>query len=363
MRATYSVADNRPVMAPEGRVAVVGAGGFGQFVLDAYRQAPGIAVVAIADPKLAGRVLQSHPDLPIEPDWRTLLADPAVEIIHLATPPFLRGAIVLPALRAGKGVLCEKPLALSLEEADEMIAVSAATGSALGTNYVLRHHPAFAALTLLGSSGLFGPPYTFSLQNFAQALPDDHWMWDQARSGGILVEHGVHFFDAYGQIAGRPERVWGTAPRPEAVQVSVQYAGGALGSYYHEFAFPHAVEHTLGIVIFRRGFVKIEGWIPERLDGKVMAPAEALRQAIGPLQLPFDLWEEGEVTRFAVEFTDRREAYQAAITRGMRELIACQRDAGAALTVSLQNARESLALALAARRATETGVSQATRGE
>jgi predicted dehydrogenase len=124
-------------------VAVAGAGGFGRFCLDAYRQAGDISVAAVADPNLAGTALPTHPEVVVTADWRTLLDDPAVEVIHLATPPLLRAEIAVPALKAGKSVFCEKPLALSLREADEILETARVAGRSVGVNYVLRHHPAF----------------------------------------------------------------------------------------------------------------------------------------------------------------------------------------------------------------------------
>jgi predicted dehydrogenase len=182
-------------------------------------------------------------------------------------------------------------------------------------------------------------------------------MWDDAKSGGILVEHGVHFFDAYGQIAGTPSRVWGIAPRREAVQVIVEYARGAIGTYYHEFAFPHAVERTHGMALFHNGYIEIDGWIPERLHGKVLTTAVQLETVARPLQLPFKAWEESDATRFDVQFLDRRRAYQSVIADGMRDLIASHRDPAYISTVSAEDARDSLCLSLEAQRATQTGTS------
>jgi predicted dehydrogenase len=333
----------------------VGAGGFGRFCLDAYRRAGDISVAAVADPNLAGTALPTHPDVVVAADWRELLDDPAIEVIHLATPPLLRAEIAVPALQAGKSVFCEKPLALTLREADEMLEAARDAGRSVGVDYVLRHHPAFEVVVRLSESGLLGPVRTFSLQNFAQALPADHWLWDRERSGGILVEHGVHFFDAYGRVAGAPEDVRGSAPRQEAVDVTVRYAGGAIGRYYHEFAWPRRVERTHGIVLFERGHLEIDGWIPERVHGRVEAPAAALDDLVRPLCPALELREEDGVAAFDVRFPDRQAAYGAAIAAGMRDVVASHRAPSHRLVVSAHDARESLALALRARHAVETG--------
>jgi predicted dehydrogenase len=342
-------------VSPPARVAVVGAGGFGQFCLEAYGQTGDISVAAVADPNLAGSVPPTHPELSITADWRTLLDDPTIEVIHLATPPLLRAEIAIPALQAGKSVFCEKPLALSLREADEILGAARLAGRSVGVDYVLRHHPAFELVARLAASALFGPLRTFSLQNFAQALPGDHWMWDAERSGGILVEHGVHFFDAYGQIARAPDEVWGTAPRKEAVEVTVRYVSGAIGRYYHEFGWPQKVERTHGIVFFRDGYVEIDGWIPERVHGRVDAPAATLEALVRPLCPALEVREDSGVASFDGRFPDRQAAYRSAIVDGMRDVIAKHRAPSHRTVVSAHDARDSLSLALGARRAVETG--------
>jgi predicted dehydrogenase len=225
----------------------------------------------------------------------------------------------------------------------------------VGVNYVLRHHPAFEFVARLSASALFGPLRTFSLQNFAQFLPCDHWMWDTEKSGGILVEHGVHFFDAYGQIAGAPEEVWGSAPRKEAVEVTVRYVSGAIGRFYHEFAWPQKVERTYGIMFFERGYVEINGWIPERVHGRVDAPAAALDAVVRPLCPSLEVDEDSGAISFDVRFPDRQAAYRSAIVDGMRDLIAKHRGPSHRMVVSEHDALDSLSLALGARRAVVTG--------
>ena len=342
-------------VSPPACVAVAGAGGFGQFCLEAYRQTDDISVAAVADPNLAGSAPLTHPELSITADWRNLLDVPTIEVIHLATPPLLRAEIAVPALKAGKSVFCEKPLALSLREADEMLDAARLAGRSVGVDYVLRHHPAFEFVARLSASALLGPLRTFSLQNFAQVLPSDHWMWDTDKSGGILVEHGVHFFDAYGQIAGAPEEVQGSAPRKEAVEVTVRYVSGAIGRFYHEFAWPQKVERTHGIMFFEHGYVEIDGWIPERVHGRVDVPAAAFEAVVRPLCPSVEVREDSGAVSFDVRFPDRQAAYRSAIVDGMRDLITKHRGPSHRMVVSAHDARDSLSLALVARRAVETG--------
>lgn len=347
MEALYRTGKRPPVGTDRARVALVGLGNFGRFCLEAYRRAGDIEVTVVADPNVTAAALGEAHGTRLVPDWHSLLDDPSIEAVHLLTPPHLRGAIAVPLLRSGKAVFCEKPLALSLEEADEMIAASHESGAALSIDYVLRHHPAYALLDRLTSSGLMGPLSTFSLQNFAQALPANHWMWDAERSGGILVEHGVHFFDAYSRIAGRATEIRGHAFRPRAVTVEVTYDTDAIGLYYHEFAFPQAVERTVGIAAFERGSIEIDGWIPESLRGRLVASCQEVRQALRHAAPEIAIWRHGPTTHVMVRFEERSRAYAGAVVEGMRQLIARHRDGEAPMAATAGDARHSLALALA----------------
>jgi predicted dehydrogenase len=337
-----------------GRVALIGAGGFGVFCLEAYRRAGDIDVVAIADPRSAGRSFPSFPDVVVTHDWHDLLADPSIEVIHIATPPSLRGDVAIPALSAGKSVFVEKPLALSLDEADAMLAEAERSGQTIGIDYVMRHHPAFDLLERLASSGLLGAVKTISLGNFAQSLPNDHWMWDPSISGGILVEHGVHFFDAYGRIAGAATSVRAVSPRREAIDVNVDYEAGVFARFFHEFGYPQQVERTAAVVGFERGTIEIDGWIPERLHGAVLTHRTHIEAfCVG---LESHVAEEGDVVRLDVRFGDRGRAYGDAIVAGMHDVITRHRDRSYRMRVSSDNARESLAVALAGQQAARTGL-------
>jgi predicted dehydrogenase len=338
-----------PPLEPHGRIALVGAGSFGRFCLDAYRKSGDIDVVAVADPDPSARAQVEAPGAQIVASWDLLTSNDCVEVIHVATPPFVREAVVGAALAAGKSVFCEKPLALSLPEADRMIDEAQRNGVALGVNYVMRHLPAYDLLQRLAFSGRLGELRTISFQNFAQLVPAGHWFWDRARSGGILVEHGVHFFDAYGHIAGPPEEVWGTIPRPEAVDVGVRYAGGTIGRFYHEFAFPAEVERATGTSFFARGYIEVEGWIPTRVIGAVELSEREVQNLLAYPGIETTMREGA--THVLVSFPDRSEQYQSAIAAGMRDVVRSHRRCDYRMKVAPEDARRSLALALAAQEA------------
>src|SRR4029453_10225659 len=101
-------------------------------------------------------------------------------------------------LRSGPHGCFENPLAPTLEDATEVLTAATAPGAPrLTIDYVLRRNPLYALVVRL-QQALLGPPRRFPLENLAgdEHLDPDHWFWDRRVSGGIAVEHGVHFFDA-----------------------------------------------------------------------------------------------------------------------------------------------------------------------
>lgn len=252
-------------LAPPGRVGLIGAGAFGRFCFDAYRSSPDIEVVTVADPDPTALALVASSGVRRALDWRQVVEAQDIEVVHIVTPPHIRRPVVEAAISAGKSVFCEKPPALSLTELDAMLATARRHDVVFGADYVMRHLPAYRFLIDLVRAGTLGEPRTVSFVNLAQNVPGDHWFWDPARSGGIFVEHGVHFFDVYGQILGAPRSVRATVPRPRAVAATVEYLQGATGTYFHEFAYPVAVERTQSILGFDRATLQMDGWIPTRL--------------------------------------------------------------------------------------------------
>src|SRR5215218_1518855 len=102
------------------RIGAIGAGGFGLFALQQFLQSPGVQLTGIAGTFRDAAVAMSRrfgvPDL-VEVD--ALLANPEVNLVYIATPPHMHYEQARAALLAGKHVICEKPLALAVAEADD----------------------------------------------------------------------------------------------------------------------------------------------------------------------------------------------------------------------------------------------------
>ncbi len=338
-------------METPARVGIIGYGGFGRFLHSAWDALPGVEVVAVADgaaPLPAGVAGYR--------DARALVADPAVQFVSVCTPPALHADLACAALGAGKHVLVEKPIATTLEDADRIAGAAQASGCKVGVNYVLRYTPVAQWIIAASAKGTFGALRHATVENVAQdeALPAGHWFWDRALSGGILVEHAVHFIDLVGQCApGAPTAVRGTRlcradGRADRVALEVQYGDALLVSQYHAFTRPRAFERTRLHFGFETLDLDVEGWIP--LAGEARAlDAPGVRAALETLPgwTPLNGDESLVMGRFAV--SESKDAiYRRGVQQALLDLVAASRDPAHRPRVRFADARQSLAIALAA---------------
>ncbi|MBW3624229.1 MAG: Gfo/Idh/MocA family oxidoreductase [Armatimonadetes bacterium] len=291
------------------RLGMIGYGDYATFLIQTWRSLPKVEIAAIAG-RTEDAVKQSAEELGIpkcysgEDSAEELIADPDLDIVVIATPPFTHAEMAERALRAGKHVLCEKPLAITADDAGRVCRAVKETGNRLAMGFVLRYDPLFDRLKRLVDERVFGELHRIDFQNFAgdEALPPDHWFWDVSKSGGILVEHGVHFFDIYTWLLGsEPRRITGhRTVRPgtaqeDRVMATVEYENGALASFYHAFDKPSRLEKTTARLAFDRGYMEVDGWIALTLEfDAALEPGD--RDRLGEI-LPG--WVQQDVKRYA----------------------------------------------------------------
>ena len=143
------------------------------------------------------------------------------------------------------------------------------TGKVLVVDHVLRYNPLMWALRRLRGP-LLGRVQRFCFENDAsdEDLGPDHWFWDESVSGGIFVEHGVHFFDAASMLLDREATsVSAVAARRadgpvDLVSATVSHGEDTLATHTHSFGHAHRCERQLMRLDCGRAEVRVEGWIP-----------------------------------------------------------------------------------------------------
>jgi predicted dehydrogenase len=279
------------------RLGLLGCGSFGAFLADAIAGTPTAELAAVADSRkdLAVRLAAAHPSAAIESGLDGLLADRDVDVVVIATPPWTHATLAVQALRAGRHVLVEKPLAIDLDGCRHIAEAAFETGRTVGVDHLLRFAPLVTVLDRLlavevAGRRVLGPIRRFAFENDAadEDLPPDHWFWDTRRSGGIFIEHGVHFFDLAANLIGSPvaaiQALAGTRAdgRTNTVCATARYQGGATASWYHSFTHPRHGERQSLRLDLGNGECRLAGWIPLKMQLEAWtnrAAAEALRRA------------------------------------------------------------------------------------
>jgi predicted dehydrogenase len=255
------------------RLGVIGCGGFGLFALQHFTQVPGVEFVGMAGThRPASLAAAARFGVENVDDLGAFLARDDMDMVYIATPPFLHHEQAMAALEAGKHVIVEKPLALTMSQADEMVATARQRDRLLIANLMQRYNPLYQAVATLIDHRVLGEVLHGTFENYAsdENLPAGHWFWDRSKSGGIFIEHGVHFFDLFtgwlgpgkveaAQVGIRPGTVI-----EEHVQATVRYGETVLVNFYHGFHQTGRMDRQELRLVFERGDVTLYDWVPTR---------------------------------------------------------------------------------------------------
>lgn len=142
-------------------------------------------------------------------DWRELVADPNVDWVDICIPTYLHAEMAIAALQAGKHVLSEKPMALTVEDCDKMLAVAKTAKGKFMIAQCIRFWPEYVYLREAINSQRYGRLKALHLRRQA-STPDyswKSWILDPAKSGGALLDLHVHDTDFAIQLFGLPKSV------------------------------------------------------------------------------------------------------------------------------------------------------------
>jgi predicted dehydrogenase len=173
-------------------------------------------------------------------EFHDALRDPNVDAIYVATPVFLHAPQTVAAMRAGKHVLCEKPMAMNFEEAQSMQRVAEETGRTLGVAYYRRTYPKVQRARQLIADGAVGRPVLAEINNhvwFDDINGPRGWLLDKSMSGGgPLYDIGSHRIDLLNYFFGKPARVSGHLANlvhqrdvEDSATVVIDYESGVRG--------------------------------------------------------------------------------------------------------------------------------------
>ena len=223
-------------------VAVIGAGMAGRSHAASYRTAstlygeglPEVRLVAVADvnPAFATDTARRFGYERAETGWEAVAEAPDVDVVSVVVANPLHREIVEGLLAAGKHVLCEKPMAPTVEDAEAMVAAAKASGRETGIGFVFRRSPAIAAIRDQVASGAIGRPLHFNGHYWCDYGVDPRapmsWRYKGGPGSGALSDIGSHLIDLAEFVCGPIQSVRGAA-LPTVIGERAVPLGAAVG--------------------------------------------------------------------------------------------------------------------------------------
>lgn len=164
------------------------------------------------------------------------------DVVDVCTPTFTHKEIGLAAVAAGKHVVCEKPLALTVPDAAELVHAARDAGVMLFPAHVVRFFPEYRAMADAVAAGAVGTPAVLRFTRTGTYPMWSPWFADPALSGGILVDQMIHDYDFARLVAGEVVRVYAQAReqagRVGAATAVLTHAGGAISYVHGVWALP-----------------------------------------------------------------------------------------------------------------------------
>jgi len=267
-------------MAERIGIGVIGCGAIAEHAhLPNYAAHPRAELVAVADvDRGRAEAMAEKFGVPnVYLDYRELLARDDIQAVSVCTPNYLHGVQTIDAARAGKHVLCEKPMALSIAEAEDMIDAAENAGVQLMVGFTHRFYHFNGKARELIAKGEIGRPYTVRVR-FAHKGPYtswsavSDWFFDRQRAGGgAVLDMGIHALDIARYVLDTEIRTVSAnlatlskdIQAEDAAVISLEFINGTLG--YIETGW-HSYPGPLGLEIYgSKGTIVVDYETPLRL--------------------------------------------------------------------------------------------------
>lgn len=232
------------------RVALLGAGRIARVHAQAYRSVARGRITTCMDPVAeAAGSLAADFGFDVAPSLEAVLEDPAVDAVLIAGPNAVHADQAVAAIAAGKHVFCQKPIALTLADADRVLAAAAASDRTVQFGFMLRFTPPIPDIAARVQGGELGDIITGRASIFGWE-PTGDWFYDPAQGGGVILDTLVHFGDLVLWLFGPAERVhteggaYALEPArrrgsPDNATVTVRHASGTVSDLYVTWTAGH----------------------------------------------------------------------------------------------------------------------------
>jgi predicted dehydrogenase len=193
------------------RAGIVGCGFMGKMHAGVYGALPNVTLAAVADIRReAAAELAEKSGAKPYPSMEAMLAEEKLDFVDICLPTYLHAEIVVKAAQARVHILCEKPIALNLEDADRMLKAAEENRVRLMIAHCIRFWPEYVLLKQVVEDGRLGALQSLNLTRVSP-LPDwswERWSWDESRSGSAALDLHIHDTDYVLSLLGKPDTLF-----------------------------------------------------------------------------------------------------------------------------------------------------------
>lgn len=283
-----------------------------EWVIDAIRKTGGEVVSVLSSNPVRGAEYAAANGIPnVAADLASLIADPAIDAVYISTTNDLHCEQALAAARAGKHILCEKPLALSLEEAHAMTNAARQANVVLATNHHLRNAPTHRAMRDAIAAGRIGTPLSARVFHAVYLPPHlQGWRLDKpSAGGGVILDITVHDVDTLRFVLG-----------VDPVEVIAFSQAGGMSREGLEDAVMGVIRFENGLIAqFHDGFTTRyaeTGFEVHGTEGSLIARNVMTQKSVGTVVLRTEAGEEEIQAGSDNLYEVALKAFHSAITGG-----------------------------------------------
>jgi len=227
------------------KIGIVGTGFMGTTHAAGWAETEATIAGFLSKSAASAKTLAEQYQAQVYPDFDSMLAE--VDVVDICAPTHLHYEMVLKAAAAGKDIICEKPLARTVAQGQEMIAACKSAGVKLLVAHVVRFFPEYARAKAAVENDDIGRPAVVRLTRgtFRPKKAEDNWFVDFEKSGGMMFDLMIHDFDYARWIVGEVESVYAkniTSRHPDAPVdhglVILNHRSGAISHVEGSWAYP-----------------------------------------------------------------------------------------------------------------------------
>ncbi|CAH1217729.1 Myo-inositol 2-dehydrogenase [Paenibacillus allorhizoplanae] len=225
------------------KIAVIGCGTMGRTHGAEWIRMPGIELVGVCDmQEEAARALAGRLETKAFSDFDQMVSETCPEVLDICLPTHMHKEFVIRAARLGKHIICEKPFALSLEEADEMTAVCEQQGVRLFIGHVVRFFLSYTDIRRKAADGVVGKPGVLHTRRMGgNPGVAKTWYNNSEISGGVILDLMIHDIDFAQSIFGKAVSVYAMNHRHEGLDyalATLRFENGGIAHLEGYWGFP-----------------------------------------------------------------------------------------------------------------------------